>query len=142
MAYKNSANVKFNDATDLIIRADPDGTVESCYNLSNSTEYVGVNNNITLSKVRIKNNTENYRLFEAPWASDDENYGIAAETNIEIAADQEIEINVICYYQMAFAFVFDENMTTVDDLTVSGNITSDESGNILISGDGNIIINA
>lgn len=39
-SYKNSAGVKFNDATELIIRADPDGTVESCFNLSNNTEYV------------------------------------------------------------------------------------------------------
>lgn len=41
MAVKNSAGVKFNDATELIIQADPDGTVESCFNLSNNTEYVG-----------------------------------------------------------------------------------------------------
>lgn len=52
MAYKNSANVKFNDATDLIIMADPDGTVESCYNLSNNTEYV----NEPLSEVSVTTN--------------------------------------------------------------------------------------
>lgn len=40
MAYKNSGAMKFNDATDLVIRADPSGTVESCFNLANNTEYV------------------------------------------------------------------------------------------------------
>lgn len=38
---KNSAGVTFNENTDLIIEADPDGTVTSCYNKSNNTEYVG-----------------------------------------------------------------------------------------------------
>lgn len=41
MSVKNSAGVKFNDNTELIIQAAPDGTVESVYNLSNDTEYVG-----------------------------------------------------------------------------------------------------
>ena len=41
MSVKNSAGVKFNDATELIIQADPDGTVESVFNKSNNTEYVG-----------------------------------------------------------------------------------------------------
>ena len=41
MSYENSANVKFNDATDLIIKAKPDGTVVSCFNRSNNREYVG-----------------------------------------------------------------------------------------------------
>lgn len=38
---KNSAGVKFNDNTDLIIEADPSGEVTSCFNRSNNTEYVG-----------------------------------------------------------------------------------------------------
>lgn len=41
MAVKNSAGVKFNDKTELIIQADPNGTVESVFNKSNNTEYVG-----------------------------------------------------------------------------------------------------
>lgn len=41
MAFKNSAGVKFNDNTELVIQADPDGTVESVFNKSNNTEYVG-----------------------------------------------------------------------------------------------------
>lgn len=39
MAFKNSAGIKFNKDTELIIRADQDGTVESCFNLANNTEY-------------------------------------------------------------------------------------------------------
>ena len=40
MGYKNSGGMKFNDATDLIIRADEDGTVESCFNRADSIEYI------------------------------------------------------------------------------------------------------
>lgn len=40
MAYKNSGAMKFNDATDLVIRADPDGTVESVFNKADQKEYL------------------------------------------------------------------------------------------------------
>ena len=62
MSYKNSAGVKFNDATELIIRADPDGTVESCFNLSNNTEYVHPAFD-TFASVTITNNTSASRTM-------------------------------------------------------------------------------
>ena len=57
MAYKNSGAMKFNDATDLVIRADPDGTVESVYNLADNTEYIGPYSPITDVSVKINNTT-------------------------------------------------------------------------------------
>lgn len=38
---KNAAGILFNENTELIVEADPDGTVTSCRNLKNNTEYVG-----------------------------------------------------------------------------------------------------
>lgn len=63
MAYKNSAAVKFNDATDLIIRADPDGTVESCFNKADNTEYITATSipvNVTLT---LTNSTDAARSY-------------------------------------------------------------------------------
>ena len=37
---KYSAGIKFNKNAELIIEADPNGTVTSCRNLSNDTEYI------------------------------------------------------------------------------------------------------
>lgn len=55
MSVKNSAGVKLNDATELIIRADPDGTVESCFNLANNTEYVGGGSSVETASVAVHN---------------------------------------------------------------------------------------
>lgn len=55
MAYTNSANVKFPKA-DLIIEEDGTGTVTSCYNRTNSTEYVHPAYD-TFASVTITNNT-------------------------------------------------------------------------------------
>lgn len=57
MAFKNSAGIKFNKDTELIIRADQDGTVESCYNLANNTEYVGSATPVTFADVTLTNTT-------------------------------------------------------------------------------------
>lgn len=61
MAYKNSANVKFNDATDLIIMADPDGTVESCFNRSDNIEYITPYSPVVISTVKVTNTLSNTR---------------------------------------------------------------------------------
>ena len=55
MAYKNSAGIKFNKDTELIITAAQDGAVESCYNLANNTEYVGSSFVVEPASVNIKN---------------------------------------------------------------------------------------
>lgn len=63
MGYKNSAGVKFNDSTDLIIRADENGTVESVFNRADSIEYIGeyaVPSNVTVS---ITNNAATTRAL-------------------------------------------------------------------------------
>lgn len=57
MAYKNSGAMKFNDATDLVIRADPAGIVESVYNLADNTEYIGTYSRIENVTVIVTNNT-------------------------------------------------------------------------------------
>ena len=105
MAYKNSANVKFNDATDLIIIADPDGTVESCFNLSNNTEYVHaagftdseikVNNtqatNRSIYCVILDNQYPKYNSTNVP-ANDSVNINVMTNSQITISGSYKFEI--------------------------------------------------
>lgn len=69
MAYKNSAGVKFNKDTELIITAAQDGTVESCYNLANNTEYVGSSFVIENAAVSVKNEYGSSTTIYYPLAS-------------------------------------------------------------------------
>ena len=67
MAYKNSGAMKFNDATDLVIRADPDGTVESVYNLADDTEYIDTMYNPPVNiNAKIINHTGAARSINRP----------------------------------------------------------------------------
>lgn len=66
MAYKNSGAMKFNDATDLVIRADPDGTVESVYNLADSTEYIDEYSGLPTATLTIVNGVATSRYVYVP----------------------------------------------------------------------------
>lgn len=87
MAWKNSAGVKLNDATELIIRADVNGTVESCFNLSNNTEYVYT---IPVSVVKINNLTASTRGITYTKASA---YSVEQD-RLNIPANDTVTINM------------------------------------------------
>lgn len=62
MAYINSANVKFPKA-DLIIEEDGSGNVTSCYNRTNSTEYVHPAYDTTAA-ISVTNNASSSLIFK------------------------------------------------------------------------------
>lgn len=63
MAWKNSAGVKLNDATELIIRADPNGTVESVLNVADGTEYINDYTPLKEASVIINNTSASNRTI-------------------------------------------------------------------------------
>lgn len=86
MSYKNSAGVKLNDATELVIVAAPDGTVESCYNNSNNTEYAG-DGSLKKATVTITNNhtssvTCNYTMVESHGYAYSEQKSVSSGGNV------------------------------------------------------------
>ena len=82
MAYINSANVKFPKA-DLIIEEDGTGTVTSCYNRTNSTEYVGYYGNLKNATVVINNTTAANRAISYVY---NDNGRLMSSGNVNIAA--------------------------------------------------------
>ena len=81
MAYKNSGAMKFNDAADLVIRADPDGTVESVYNLADNKEYINEYSNLTNTTVVVTNNSASSKTLYWPRVYDNMIEGTGAGVN-------------------------------------------------------------
>ena len=124
MAWKNSAGVKLNDATELIIRADIDGTVESCFNLSNNTEYVQPAYN-TLATVNVTNNTSASRTqLYANLLSG--TYIRGTSTGVSAGGSSNINVLVGTAMSMTGSYKY---------VKVSGDCTIINNNNVLIEGD-------
>ena len=68
---KNSAGVKFNDNTELIIEADPTGEVTSCRNLINGVEYVGGGGFTTATVTVTHSSRAANSQFDAIWYNEE-----------------------------------------------------------------------
>lgn len=92
MAYKNSGAMKFNDATDLVIRADPDGTVESCLNNADGIEYVGSYSPAKNVDVTINNTTAATRTLYVAAVNAN---GLIAPASASVNANSTINVQLL-----------------------------------------------
>ena len=105
MSVKNSAGVKLNDATELIIVADPDGTVESCYNKSSNKEFTGGLLPVTGYVELTNNKPSSLTLYFATTSSIDPSYiragyaqqnaGTTWHYNVIVGSVIEVPLNTI-----------------------------------------------
>ena len=141
MAYKNSAGVKFNDATELIIRADPDGTVESCYNKSNNTEYVGGGNadyttcNVTINKENAEGGITVLSCHLDVFFIPEETTMLMPKVNL---TDDITTFEAVMYQGKGFVLVISNDPNDV--ISGTGNIISEEDGGFFFDGDITITI--
>lgn len=129
MAYKNSGAMKFNDATDLVIRADPDGTVESVYNLADSTEYITQYSNPVNVNVKINNTTASSVPVYAVYLDS----GVITSRRVNVAAGGYANVAVIKGSKNTVGsgstITLDSGDITIDTLT----FTAESDGEITIS---------
>ena len=128
MAYKNSGAMKFNDATDLVIRADPDGTVESVFNKADGVEYINQYSALTNVNLTIKNNKSASVNFQLPVYDN----GYITGRGISLAPGATFTRTIL---KNGMLFTATSGSWNV----VSGDCTVIDSNNIVISGDASIV---
>lgn len=128
MAYKNSGAIKFNDATDLVIRADPDGTVESVFNKADSVEYINkqfvppenyhltINNNSSAAKT----------IYYLQYGSN----GYLTPPHTTVAAGSSLSLDVFKHSNVHHAV---SNITIV-----SGSVEEKNNQNFIVNSDAEI----
>lgn len=123
MAYTNSANVKFPKA-DLIIEEDGSGNVTSCYNRTNSTEYVHPAYD-TLATITVTNNTSASRTqLYANLLSG--TYIRGTSTGVSAGGSSNISALIGTVMSMTGSYKY---------VKVSGDCTIINNNNVLIEGD-------
>lgn len=138
---KNSAGVKFNDLTELIIEAEPTGEVTSCRNLINGIEYIGGGgDDIILADFKVINNTSGQVEVNGAFCTfneyDEPQYTSGAF--LLVFENEEITQKIAVYHGHATIRCV---VSSPDTISISGDITAGYGGYYDVTGNATLTIN-
>lgn len=144
---KNAAGILFNENTELIVEADPDGTVTSCRNLKNNTEYVGGgggSSDFSTAEVTFINSAEDTAYNVYIQTDDVEGFLYIGVPDNAVSVDSTENYTVKLPFPADGALVISldsiaDDIDTLIEPIVTGGVFVDGDGNLIIAGDGSVI---